>query len=88
MKKGVLGALTLTFGIICFVTNALHPLFPDGTIISKLLMLPYIILCVPTIIMGIIAIVIGSNRKGAIVGIILSCIAFFAPVIVRIIFKI
>ena len=101
-KKGTLGTLALIFGIAFLVSGILQPFFPATQlkldfsstnafsieeIIGSLLRIIYIIAYIPTLIIGIIAIAKNSNRKGAIIGLILAHIAWIAPIIVRALIK-
>ena len=91
MKKGVLGTLALIFGIIIFVSNTISPIVSGNlylSFLSKLVKIPLIMGYVPTVVISIIAIAKNSNRKGAIIGLILASIAWFTPIVIRIIFNI
>jgi len=97
-KKGTLGTLALIFSIVGLVAAVIHPLFPSASLnlaagstfslkeaIGFLAKAIYIIAYIPTVIISIIAIVKNSNRKGAIIGLILAHLLWIAPIITRLI---
>lgn len=79
MKKGTLGTLTFILGIIIIVGGVVAGLAPTDSLLWKIARLPGIIGFIPVIVIGIIAIVKGSNRVKAIIGMVL---AFFGTWIV------
>ena len=83
-KSGILGTITWIFGIILIIVAVLS-LF-SGRIalldsIANILRLVNYFGPIPFVIIGIIAIVIGSNRNRAINGLIFIGISYLIPII-------
>ena len=78
MKKNTLGSLAFIFGIIIVVSGVIAGFLPTDTLAWKIARIPGLIGFIPTIIIGIIAIVKGSDRVKAIIGMVL---AFFGGII-------
>lgn len=83
-KSGILGTITWIFGIILIIVAVLS-LF-SGRIalldsIANILRLVNYFGPIPFVIIGIIAIVIGSNRNRAINGLIFIAISYLIPII-------
>ena len=85
-KSGILGTITWIFGIILIIVAVLslfsgHIALLDS--IANILRLVNYFGPIPFIIIGIIAIIIGSNRNRAINGLIFIGIAYLIPIIAR-----
>jgi hypothetical protein len=83
-KSGILGTITWIFGIILIIVAVLslfsgHIALLDS--IANILRLVNYFGPIPFIIIGIIAIIIGSNRNRAINGLIFIGIAYLIPII-------
>ena len=84
-KSGILGTITWIFGIILIIVAVLslfsgHIALLDS--IANILRIVNYFGPIPFIIIGIIAIIIGSNRNRAINGLIFIGIAYLIPIIV------
>ena len=83
-KSGILGTITWIFGIILIIVAVLslfsgHIALLDS--IANILRIVNYFGPIPFIIIGIIAIIIGSNRNRAINGLIFIGIAYLIPII-------
>lgn len=83
-KSGILGTITWIFGIILIIVAVLslfsgHIALLDS--IANILRLVNYFGPIPFVIIGIIAIIIGSNRNRAINGLIFIGIAYLIPII-------
>ncbi|MBR4830445.1 MAG: hypothetical protein IKZ96_01590 [Bacilli bacterium] len=83
-KSGILGTITWIFGIILIIIAVLslfsgHIALLDN--IANILRIVNYFGPIPFIIIGIIAIIIGSNRNRAINGLIFIAIAYLIPII-------
>ena len=84
-KSGILGTITWLYGIIVIILAVLslfsgHIALIDS--IANILRYVTIFGSIPFVIIGIIAIVIGSNRNRAINGLIFIFIAYLIPIVV------
>ena len=84
-KSGILGTITWLYGIIVIILAVLS-LFAGKIAliysIANILKIVTMFGSIPFIIIGIIAIIIGSNRNRAINGLIFIGIAYLIPIIV------
>lgn len=83
-KSGILGTITWIFGIILIILAVLslfsgHIALLDN--IANILRIVTIFGPIPFIIIGIVAIIIGSNRNRAINGLIFIGISYLIPII-------
>lgn len=83
-KSGILGTITWIFGIILIIVAVLslfsgHIALLDS--IANILRLVNYFGPIPFVIIGIIAIIIGSNRNRAINGLIFIGISYIIPII-------
>lgn len=83
-KSGILGTITWIFGIILIIVAFLslfsgHIALLDS--IANILRLVNYFGPIPFVIIGIIAIIIGSNRNRAINGLIFIAISYLIPII-------
>ena len=83
-KSGILGTITWIFGIILIIVAVLslfsgHIALLDS--IANILRLVNYFGPIPFVIIGIIAIIIGSNRNRAINGLIFIGISYLIPII-------
>lgn len=83
-KSGILGTITWIYGIIVVILAILSLFSGQIALIDSIAnILRYVTIfgSIPFIIIGIIAIIIGSNRNRAINGLIFIAISYLIPVI-------
>lgn len=83
MKKGLLGTIVLIYGIIVALAGlaVILPLGSVGNLLQRLAMYG----AIPAVIAGIIAIIINSNKKRAVIGMILAVAGPYIPWLVAVI---
>ena len=84
-KSGILGTITWLYGIIAIILAVLQLFAGKVALIDSIAGILSIVTMfgsIPFIVIGIIAIVIGSNRNRAINGLIFIGIAYLIPIIV------
>ena len=83
-KSGILGTITWLYGIIAIILAVLQLFAGKVALIDSIAGILSIVTMfgsIPFIVIGIIAIVIGSNRNRAINGLIFIGIAYLIPII-------
>ena len=79
-RNGILGTITWLYGIIVIIL-ALLSLFESDILLINFLRYVIFTVSIPFVIIGIIAMVIGSNRNRAINGLIFIFMAYLIPIL-------